>query len=60
MYTGDDMKKTENITFRIDPESKDILARYAAERKWSTSLLVEDIVQKWIQENHLREEKTEP
>ena len=53
------MKKTENITFRIDPESKQILAEYAAERKWSTSLLVEDIVQKWIDENKLRSEKTE-
>ena len=54
------MKKTENITFRIDPESKQILSSYATERKWSTSLLVEDIVQKWIDENKLRKEKTEP
>lgn len=53
------MKKTENITFRIDPESKQILAQYATERKWSTSLLVEDIVQKWIDEHKLRKEKTD-
>ena len=54
------MKKTENITFRIDPESKHILAQYAAERKWSTSLLVEVIVQEWIDEKKLRKEKEEP
>ena len=60
MYTGDIMKKTEYITFRTDLEAKEILAKYAAERKWSTSLLVEDIVQKWIEDNKLRPQQNNP
>ena len=53
------MKKTENITFRIDQESKQLLTEYAAQKKWSTSLLVEDIVQQWIQAQKLREKQEE-
>ncbi len=51
------MKKTEYITFRADAETKEILNTYAAGKKWSISLLVEDIVQQWIEENHLRKEE---
>lgn len=51
------MKKTENISFRTDEETKQILACAAAGKKWSISLLVEDIVQQWIEENHLRKEE---
>lgn len=51
------MKKTENISFRTDEETKQILASAAAGKKWSISLLVEDIVQQWIEENHLRKEE---
>ena len=51
------MKKTENISFRTDEETKEILNTYAREKKWSISLLVEDIVQRWIEENHLRKEE---
>ena len=50
------MKKTENISFRTDEETKQILAEVAVSKKWSISLLVEDIVQKWIEENDLRKD----
>lgn len=50
MYMGDYMKKTEFISLRTDKETKDELMRIAAEKKWSISLLVEDIVQKWLEE----------
>ena len=48
------MKKTEYITFRVDAATKEILNEYARSKKWSISLLVEDIVQQWIEENNLR------
>ena len=48
------MKKTENISFRTDEETKQILTCAANSKKWSISLLVEDIVQQWIEENGLR------
>ncbi len=44
------MKKTELISFRTDKETKDILAEIAASKKWSISLLVEDIIQQWLKE----------
>ena len=51
------MKKTEYITFRADTETKEILNNYARSKKWSISLLVEDIVQQWIKENKLQKEE---
>lgn len=42
------MKKNECITFRTDKETKDALAQIANSKKWSISLLVEDIVQEWL------------
>ena len=45
------MKKTEYITFRTTPESKSVLEKYATEKKWTISFLVEQIVQEWIDEN---------
>ena len=51
------MKKTEFISFRTDKETKDFLTKIAESKKWSVSLLVEDIVQKWIQE---QKENTAP
>ena len=51
------MKKIENVSFRTDSETKEILAQYAAERKWSISLLVEDIVQQWIKDKGLKPEE---
>lgn len=46
------MKKTENISFRTDEETKRILSQIAQDKKWSISLLVEDIVQQWIADHH--------
>ncbi|MBO5929799.1 MAG: hypothetical protein J6Q27_00715 [Clostridia bacterium] len=45
------MKKNAYITFRTDEEAKAALAAYAADKKWTISLLVEEIVQQWLQEN---------
>lgn len=49
------MKKTELISFRTDKETKDILAEIAASKKWSISLLVEDIIQQWLKEQKEQE-----
>jgi len=43
-------KKTEYITFRTDKATKEALAAIAVPKKWSISLLVEDIVQQWLKE----------
>ena len=51
MYTGDVMKKTEFISFRTTAATKEKLEKVAAEKKWSISLLVEEIVQEWITQN---------
>ena len=51
------MKKIENVSFRTDEKTKEILTQYAAERKWSISLLVEDIVQQWIKDKGLKPEE---
>jgi len=45
------MKKTEYISFRTDAVTKEVLSKVAASKKWSISLLVEDIVQEWIEKN---------
>ena len=44
------MKKSELISFRTDEKTKKALAAIAAPKKWSISLLVEDIVQQWLKE----------
>ena len=44
------MKKTEFISFRTDKETKKFLTNVAESKKWSVSLLVEDIVQQWMQQ----------
>lgn len=59
MYTGDIMKKTEFITLRTDQQTKAILEKVAAERKWSISQLSEEIIQQWIRDNGLQAEHTE-
>lgn len=48
MYTGDVMKKSEFITFRTTAATKEALEEIAANKKWSISLLVEEIVQEWL------------
>ena len=55
MYTGDVMKKTEFITLRTDPETKNILETIAAEKKWSISQLSEEIIQQWLKEHDYME-----
>ena len=57
MYTGDDMKKTEFITLRTDPETKLALEKIAAEKKWSISQLSEEIIQQWLRDNVPTSEK---
>lgn len=44
------MKKTEFISFRTDTDTKESLAKIAASKKWSISLLVEEIVQQWLRD----------
>ena len=44
------MKKTEFITFRTDQKIKETLEQYAAEKKWTISFLVEEIVRQWLEE----------
>ena len=43
------MKKTEFISFRTDKETKEELKKIAESKKWSISLLVEEIVQEWME-----------
>lgn len=43
------MKKTEFITFRTNQETKQELEKIAAEKKWTISLLVEEIVKEWLE-----------
>ena len=45
------MKKTEFITFRTDLSTKEYLSKIAEGKKWSISLLIEDIVQAWIEQD---------
>lgn len=46
------MKKTEYITYRTDSVTKSILAKIAADKRWSISQLSEIIIQEWLQEKH--------
>ncbi len=52
MYTRWVMKKTEYITYRTSLEVKAILAKLAAEKKWSLSQLTEEIIKEWLEEKH--------
>ena len=44
-------KKTEFISFRTNLTTKAALEAYAAEKKWSLSQVVEQIVQDWVNQN---------
>lgn len=44
------MKKDAYISFRTDKETKDKLEAFAKSKKWTLSILIEDIVQKWLEE----------
>ena len=52
MYTGDVMKKSEYITFRAEQVTKEALDRIAAEKKWTISFLVEEIIKDWLKDNN--------
>ena len=43
------MKKSEYITFRTDPDVKQALEKIAAEKKWTISFVVEEVVKDWLQ-----------
>ena len=43
------MKRTEFITFRTNEATKQALEKYAAEKKWTISFVVEQIVQEWVE-----------
>lgn len=43
------MKKTEYITFRTNEATKRVLEAYAADKKWTISFVVEQIVEEWIE-----------
>ena len=43
------MKKTEYITFRTNEAVKRVLADYAADKKWTISFAVEQIIQEWVE-----------
>lgn len=45
------MKKTEYISFRTDPEVKKALEEIAAEKKWTVSFVVEEIIKDWLKNN---------
>jgi len=49
-----DMKKTEFITLRTDAQTKAILEKIAAEKKWSISQLTEEIIQQWLNEHFVK------
>ena len=51
------VKKTEAITYRTDSETRDILTKIAAEKKWTLSQLSEEIIQQWLLEKNYK--KTE-
>ena len=46
------MKRTEYITYRTDQITKSVLAKIAAEKKWSISQLSEEIIKEWLLEKH--------
>ncbi|MBP3672260.1 MAG: hypothetical protein J6J18_00360 [Oscillospiraceae bacterium] len=46
------LKKTESVTYRTDPVIKSALTQIATEKKWTISLLSEEIIREWLQEKH--------
>lgn len=42
------LKKTESITYRTDTELKEALIKLAAEKKWTISMLSEEIIREWL------------
>ena len=46
------LKKTESVTYRTDTTIKAALSKIAAEKKWTISLLSEEIIREWLEEKH--------
>lgn len=44
------LKKTESITYRTDTELKAALQKIAVEKKWTISMLSEEIIREWLAE----------
>ena len=45
------MKRTEYITFRTDLETRLELEKIAAEKKWSLSFAIEEIIKDWLKDH---------
>jgi len=45
------MKKSEYITFRTDQVTKEALENLAAQKKWTISFVVEEIIKDWLKNN---------
>ena len=48
MYMGDDMKKTEFVTFRTTKETKDQLEKLAKEKEWTIAHIVDHICKDYL------------
>ena len=48
------MKRSEYLSFRIDPQTKLVLKELAEKKKWSTSQLLEEIVHEWLLQYELK------
>jgi hypothetical protein len=51
------MKRTEYISFRTDTETRQELEKIAAEKKWSLSFAIEEIVKDWLKDNKENKDK---
>ena len=45
------MKKTELISFRTEAEVKQDLEKIAAEKKWTLSFVIEEIIKDWLKDH---------
>lgn len=51
------MKKSEYITFRTDQITKEALENLAAQKKWTISFVVEEIIKDWLKNNENQGDK---
>lgn len=51
------MKKSEYITFRTDQVTKEALENLAAQKKWTISFVVEEIIKDWLKNNENQGDK---
>lgn len=54
---GDIMKKSEYITFRAEAQTKEALDKIAAEKKWTLSFVVQEIIKDWLKDNAEKTDK---